>query len=389
MSESSDQMNIDSTRWKNFSENDEVERLLNGGIENISMAFNIDKEVDIEGNPVNSKISWLKFESPEYDGIDGKLPSIEGKLYEPNDEENSNGELIIFTPGFPGGNAGRFEQRYAQAFVDAGYSFFTIRHNGTSLTNGEVSTEIVNSVKRTDIAKLASEHHIGGTREDGYRPDQMIDEPVTAILSLQKKFQKIHLMGQSMGVSSGYNAVTKLESNKQITDKLGNIVGIAGYVGREKEMPDGVWQGMKDFKGEGKYPDGMDGLIAYELDYIKSVDLNCTLNAEEFKDSLIKIANANEKMMVPDHVGNILIFTPEDPLITGPEETEDGVSKYGPESKRKIIIRDETGLGEKRPHSMLWIKPENLIRAVQAKISDQGPHYIKIPNLKDGMLEKA
>lgn len=95
--------------WKNFSEDKEVKRLVASGIENVSMAFSIDDEKDIEGNSINSKISWLRLESPEYSEIEGELLSIEGKLYEPNVEEKGNEELIIFTPGFPGGNSGRYD----------------------------------------------------------------------------------------------------------------------------------------------------------------------------------------------------------------------------------------------------------------------------------------
>lgn len=375
--------------WESFSELLEVQGLIDSGIENVSMAFHIENEKDIEDEEILAQISWIKFNSPEYDKVVDVLPSIEGKLYRPKEGMKDNGEIIVFTPGFPGGNAGRFEQRYAKHFVDAGYSFFTVRHNGTSLINGETSAEILNSEKRMDIAKKVGEHHIGGTREEGYRPDEMIYEPITAVLSLQKKYKRIHMIGQSMGVASSYNSVTVLGKDEEISSKFGNIVGIAGYIGKENGIPDGVWNGMKDFKGKGKYPDGIDGIIAYELDYVKSVDLNFKLNSEEFKKSLLEVGIKNSGMKVPDHVGNVLIYTPEDPLVAGPESDDESVLDYGPRSNRKLIIKDETGLGEKKPHSMLWIEPENLIRAVQAKISEQGPHFVQIPNTSGKMIKKA
>ncbi len=349
-------------------------------------AFGIEDEKTLDGQEINAEIFWTKIGRPD-DPEFSHLPGTETKMYFPN--QNANGEVIIFTPGFPGGNAGRFEQRYAKAIVDAGYAFITTRHNGTSLTNGKTSAEILNSPKRMDLAAKTGEHHIGGTREEGHSPREMIDEPIPVLLALKDAFKKIHLMGQSMGVSSNYNAITELENHPEITEKIGNIVGIAGYVGgTEKEGPDGIWDGTKG---------SFEALADYEMTYIQKVDLNFTGGKEGYIKEMEKVAEQNAKMEVPDHVGNVLIFTPNDPLIAGPK-TETGVPgvpgkmiasgetllEYGPKSSKKVVIEDRSTPEDQKAkaHSMLWIAPENLLRAVKTEVSTHGPHYFVVGDKK-------
>ena len=341
--------------------------------------FEIEDEKDIDGELIDADIRWVKITKPASEEF-ADLADIEGKLYTPR--KNNNRQLIIFTPGFPGGNAGRFEQRYAKTFTDAGYSFFTIRHNGTSLTNGDTSLEVLNSAQRMAIAKEKSEHHIGGTKEEGYSPVEVVKETIPALLALSKDYDKVHLMGQSMGVAASYQAASRTMSHPEVSSKLGNIVGIAGYVGGAEEKPGDMWDGMK-------MP--MEDLIDYEFGYIQKVDTNAVPTKEKFREEMWKVAELNTHMQVPAHVGNILVFTPEDPLVAGPDKEEENyVSEYGPPSSRKLIIRDESALGEPRPHSMLWIRPENLLRAVQAEVSSHGPHYIKVPKTRqEGLIEKG
>lgn len=368
------------TSWEAFSETDAVESLRSKGVDNVALAFGIENEKTTEGDDVNAeKIFWMKLDVPQTEEKEGLIP-IEGKIYFPKD---ANGELIIFTPGFPGGNSGRFEKIYIQAFLDAGYTFFTIRHNGTSLTNGALSADILNSPKRMDIALKGNEHHIGGTTPEGCSPDKVMDEPIVAIKALQQKFQKIHLVGHSIGVASNYNAVTKLKDDEEFKQKLGNIIGIASYLVDEQESPNGIWNGMKNFESnEGSATPGLDAFISVNLDYAKKVDLNFTFTADEYKEFYSRLANTNKNMVVPENAGNILVYCPEDPLIAGPDfSDENSILNYGPKSKRKLIIEDlSKPAHDKKAHSMLWIKPENLVRAVQTKVSDRGPHLRKVGN---------
>ncbi len=354
-----------------FSEEAAVNRLTELGVRNVEAAFQITGENDIDGRAIEgADIFWVKYGVPEEAyGTEGML-SVEGKLYLP--KENANGEVIVFSPGFPGGNAGRFEQRYVSAFIEAGYAFATTRHNGASLTNGATSLEILNSAKRMEIAAASGEHHLGGTREQGYAPSEMINEPINVLGALHQKFDRVHLMGQSMGVSSSYNSLTWATEHPEISDKIGNIVGISGYVGDTSETPDGIWSGMKkDFNK----------LAEYEFGYMEKVDLNAPRDAKWYADEMKKVAAANESMKVPPNVGNILIYTPEDPLIAGPDKSkEDYALNYGPKSQRKLIIEDHTKpVSDKKPHSMLWIEPSVLVRALKMEVSAQGPHFVRLP----------
>jgi len=367
--------------WEAFSEANAVESLRSKGIDNVVMAFAIENEKTANGSEVNVEgVYWMKLDVPEIEEKE-KLMPVEGKIYFP---KNTNGELILFTPGFPGGNAGRFEKIYTQAFLDAGYTFFTIRHNGTSLTNGELSADILNSEKRMDIALQVNEHHIGGTTAKGCDPDIMMDEPIVAINALQGKFQKIHLIGQSMGVASNYNAVTKLRDDQEFKQKLGNIIGISGFITGEQESSDGIWEGMKKFESdkEGVTP-GLEALISVNMDYAKKVDLNFNFTTDEYKEFYSRVANKNKNMVVPENAGNILVYCPEDPLIVGPNfSDEDSILNYGPKSRRKLIVEDFSKPAlDKKAHSMLWIDPKNLVRAIQTKVSDHGPHLIKVGNI--------
>ena len=331
--------------------------------------FEIPEEKDLHGKVINADIYWLvAFPPDDFQ----HLPAIEGKLYLPH--VNARNELILFTPGFPGGNAGRFEQRYAKALIDEGYAFFTIRHNGTSLTNGATSFEILNSQKRMELAVTSCEHHIGGTRSEGYSPTDIIEEPIGPLLGFSEMFETIHLMGQSMGVAASYNAIRVLSSN-HVIDSIGNVVGIAGYVGRTGECA-GIWDGLK--MPFSKFAD-------YQYEYVAKVDANICPK-ERFRGEMKKVAEANEDALVPDHVGNILVFASGDPLIDGP--AGDSVYLYGPPTRRKVVIRDETNTTDSKQHSMLWISPENLIRAVQARVSAKGPHYVKLPMTR-GLTPRA
>lgn len=360
-----------------FNEAKAVERLRTEGIENVKFAFDITEERDGKGDVISAEISWVQLEKPEGQEFED-LAAIEGKIYLP--KENANKELILFTPGFPGGNAGRFEQRYAKSFIDAGYTFFTVRHNGTSLTNGETSLEILNSAKRMKIAEQAGEHHIGGTKPEGYSPVDIVNEPIAPLMALQNKFKRIHLMGHSMGVAASYNTLRRMENHPEVLKKIGNVVGIAGYVGGDVENPDRIWDGLK-------MP--MPELTKYEYQYVRKVDANM-IPEERFEEEMGKVARFNDELVVPDHIGNILIYTPNDPLVSGPDKSgEMALETYGPPSLRKLIIRDESNLADKKQHSMLWISPQGLLRAVKAKVSGKGPHHAKLPNAEKGLIKQG
>src|SRR5690606_34217297 len=103
---------------------------------------------------------------------------------------------------------------------------------------------------------------------------------INPLLSIADSYKKIHLMGQSMGVSSSFNALRRLGSDKEMMDKIGNVVGISGNVGAEKDTDKNTWDGIK-------MP--IDEVIDYEWDYINRVDTNAVTSKDEFRDSLAAI----------------------------------------------------------------------------------------------------
>lgn len=362
---------------ESYSENSAIERLEKMGIFGIDFAFDIEREQNSEGEEINADITWIRLKKPEDPSLPEAL-AVEGKLYLPKTSDNN--EIIIFTPGFPGGNAGRFEQRYAKTFTDAGYTFFTIRHNGTNLKKTDTAPEILNSPKRMEIAGATGEIHIGGENRI-YSPADIVEESVTPLLAMSSKFKTIHLMGQSMGVASNYNAVSRLAKHPEILNKIHNIVGIAGYVGKDEHTEGPLWDGLK-------MP--MEDLADYELGYIEKVGANTVRSKEDFINSMRQVAQRNSQTVVPEHIGNILIFSPNDPLVAGPDKTqEDYTSHYGPNTGKKLIIRDESNTQAPKQHSMLWIDPQNLLRAVQAEVSGHGPHYVKVPSQNSNSIEKG
>ena len=269
------------------------------GITGADFAFNIPEEKDSRGNSINAEIFWLRFKKPE----DRALPnafSVEGKLYTP--KTNNNKQLILFTPGFPGGNAGRFEQIYARAFINAGYSFFTLRHNGTNLLKSDTAPEILNSPKRIEIAQALGTEHIGGEKKI-YTPSEIVEETATPLLDLAGEYEQVHLMGQSMGVAASYNAVSRLERHPEILNKIGNIVGISGYIGKDKGTEGPLWDGLK-------MPiDDLARLRAWI--YKKSWSQYGYKFGADFKDAMKQVAERNSQMQIPDHIGNILVFITE------------------------------------------------------------------------------
>lgn len=362
-------------KFSDFSESGRVKELRDLGIENIDMAFAISEEKDGQGESIDAAIDWIKFKKPEGEGFDD-LADVECKLYRPN--KNSNNELVIFTPGYPGGNAGRFEKMYAKAVVEAGYTFCTIRHNGMSLTNGESSLGRVGSKKRMDIAAQTGEHHIGGTRERGYGFWDVVNEPITPLLALYEAFDKVHFIGHSCGVSANYNSLRRTQDMQDLWNKVGNVVSLSGYVGKDSQGE--TWDGIK-------LP--MNTLMEAEMEAATEDDVNMC-SRQTYVKEMAQVAEANRGMKIPDEVNNVIIFTPQDPIVAGPdkkssrEEKDTYVTEYGPNTKRKLIIRDETGLGKKKQHSMLWIQPEAVILALNAKIEkdgvNAGPHYMVVGN---------
>ena len=118
------------------------------------------------------------------------------------------------------------------------------------------------------------------------------------------------------------------------------------------------------------------------MSQIKLSGLNFPNDIELFVSDMRRVARANEEIEVPENVGNIIFVTSKDNFIAGPQDTNpDTLRNYGPRAAKKLIILDERmPEGDKRPHSMDWITPTDLIAAVEMKVPEGDPAYQEIRN---------
>ncbi len=348
----------------------------------VEAAFAIPEERDKEGELIDADIYWVRYPKPVPTGRDefADVLPVEGKLYLPR---NPNGELIQFGPGYPGGVAGRFEQHYAKSFVDAGYAFATIRHNGTSLEDTPKTREIMNSPERFRRAREAGERFIGGERPDGYRMGELVYEPLVLLMALGNHFQRVHLMGQSFGATSIWASVDRLvRAQPEVIHKIGNLVSIAGWLGGAYDAAVDRLHGMKE---------SIEPVIDRNLEYAAqtgmNIDTTSPTHRERMREDMRAIATRLQQAVIPTPINQVVIQSTEDPLITlealGVDPT---VSTYPAITSRSIIVHDQSGRDPRtgawldKQHSHLWIRPENLLRAVRANLSDRGPHVRTVRN---------
>ncbi len=358
----------------NFEE-EYINRLREKGI-NVDFALNVSNETDDNGDLIkNAEIYWVRFPQVNND-IFKNISSVEGKIYLPKE---SNNKLILFDPGYPGGNAGRFEKKYAKSLVDQGYTLVCLRHNGSSLLNDENNKNILNCQERIDFAQNNQERFIGSNNKEGaYGMVDLVYEPAVAIKNIQEKFDDIILVGHSFGATSNYNSVDLLSKRfPEITDKISNIISIAGYFGDNKEEG-AIWSGIKM---------DVDKLVNFEIEKAKKLKLNAITDNNEYKEEMKKIAEMNSKIKIPELIGQIVIVSPDDPVIELPnikinrrlnKEEVSPINIYPQTTAKTLIIKDKTGQGQTKQHSMLWISPETILRAIEMKVSSRGPHYFEL-----------
>ena len=335
----------------------------------VEFALKLSIEIDQQtGKEIPAQPYWVTWPRPEGEAFQDLLP-VEGKVYIP---ETSNKELIIWTPGFPGGDSGRIERLYAKTFADVGYTFATIRHNGAPLQHPESSASIINSPERLALAKQRGEKFIGSEKRSGYLMTELVYEPLVAFEALQEKFDRVHLLGQSFGGTSSWNSVDRLRQlHPDAIKKIGNLISVAGWLGAEDANDPARLKGFK---------------LSIEDTYQREVKgaaedgVNIDTDHDRLIASMKEIAARTKRVQIPDHIGQILVVSPEDPLIALPEtewqeqkDQADAESRlvralvYPGATRKTLIIKDETALEKPKQHSMLWIKPENLLRAVREK----------------------
>lgn len=331
----------------------------------VEYARELDDEIE-DGEEIKAKIFWLRFAAnSEY-----RTDSTEVKLYIP---ENPNGEAIIFTPGYPGAESGRFEHSYAKKLVDEGYALSVVRHNSVSLDlSEEPAQNIINSTQRQQDAKEDDQHYIGPAKEDGYTWDDINKGTIPAILALAPRFTKIHMIGHSFGAASTMISLSEIYKKEPgILEKVGNFVSLAGFLGRDEEVGDDkIRHGLKM---------SIDSLI--EDGKRKSLQRGVNIaSPERYREGIINTTKLLEDSVIPDSIGQVLVLSPQDPSIATPVvRTEEGkIDRYDypGHTNKTLYIEDETQ--DENFHMLPNLRPETLLRLVRMKVSSEGPRYIKV-----------
>lgn len=338
------------------------------------LAFKIEGEVDENGEQIDADIYWVRFPRPDVtDGL-----SVEGKIYAP---KSSNGNLIIFAPGSPGGDSGSFERKHANALVKAGNTFITLRHNGQGI-GAEKSQIVFNAPQRIEQMEASGESYLGQNTESdkvhGYTWLDQAGEPIAPIIACQDKFDRIRLIGHSFGATSMFYSLGELtKTNPEIIEKVDKVISLAGYLGKDEITQDNFWHGLKvDF----------DTLVDAELADAIEDKVNLVTDRNEFANSLKLFAKQMEKLNLPEEIGQILVTSPYDAVIAMPvikySREEDGKEfvqayDYPGHVKKSLIIEDSTQ-PEKKTHKMLGIKPETLLRLLEMQLSSHSSHFVKV-----------
>ena len=119
--------------------------------------------------------------------------------------------------------------------------------------------------------------------------------------------------------------------------------------------------------------------IVHLVEQIEAADMNITTDPATLREQMKEVAERNKRMKVPARVRNIMVFSSADRIIAGPKSKRDAIEDYGPPSPNKLIIRDKSKPeDDDSPHSMLWIDPQNLIKAVKMTISSKHARYIEV-----------
>jgi len=331
----------------------------------VEYARELDDETE-DGEEIRAEIFWLRFPANSEYGTD----STEVKLYMP---ENPNGEAIIFTPGYPGAESGRFEHSYAKKLIDEGYALSVVRHNSVSLDlDGELAQNIINSPQRQQDAKEDDQHHIGPTKENGYTWDDINKGTIPVILAFAPRFTEIHMIGHSFGAASTMISLSEIyKKEPEILEKVGNFISLAGFLGRDEEVGhDKTRHGLKM---------SIDPLI--EDGKRKSLDRGVDIApTEDYKEGIISTTKLLEDSSIPDSIGQVLVLSPDDPNIASPVvKTNEGVINhydYPGHTKKTLYIEDETH--DDNFHMLPNLRAETLLRLIRMKVSSKGPHYVKV-----------
>lgn len=152
------------------------------------------------------------------------------------------GDLVLFCPGFPGGGATLFEQRFVDRLLDEEYSVCVLRHNGTRLDTPE-GQWMLNSEQFSKAIPFHDGAFIGG-QPSSVR--EWIEEPLTAIEAMGAEFSEIVVVGHSFGSVTALHSLCGLhESGSRLIDRVRKVLLLAPAVGllrdRDDDVMDTLW----------------------------------------------------------------------------------------------------------------------------------------------------
>ena len=333
-------------------------------------AFKIGRELDETGKEIPADVYWLRFPAA---GV-SELP-VEGKLYLPS-AEKARGEVVIFSPGYSGGKVGRFERTYAQALTEQGYAFAGLRHNSTSLIDQPEPVSVVNCETRLVDATETQQKYLGPTKPNGYNHLDLAYEPATALKSLAPWFKNVLALGHSFGSSAWLLSLDKLRrENDPSLDKVRQFLSLAGYLGRDEETSIGQFHGVK-------MP--LDALVESELSAAIEDNVAFVKETEQVKQSLRDLASNMEQAEIPEHITQVLVSSPEDPIIASPvikirnEAGREVVSQYDypGHTKRTLVVEDRTQ--ERKFHTLPGLLPQTLVRLLAIEHPGKVPHFVAV-----------
>lgn len=343
-----------------------IRRLSELGLDiNTDYAFTIPEEKDEKNQVIKAESFWLRLPAPE--NQTGLLP-VEGKIWFPCGGNNRD-ELIVFTPGYPSGKAGQWEQRLAKQLVEKdGYTLFVLRHNSASLNPDNPDAPLIyNCQKRIEDAREKGQEYLGPKRENGFNWIDLAREPLVVLKALGNLTKKIKVVGHSFGASSSHISLGDLAiTNPEIVRKVTHFIGLSGYFGEPKETEEGLLHGTKF---------SLDGLAELELLDEKENGVNGIKDGEEMRQTIKQFASMIENSDIPEHITRVIIASPEDKFITSPVLrlfNKDGKELIqqrvydlaGYEDKAPVlVIQDRTH--EIKHHSLPNLRPETLSRVLE------------------------
>lgn len=342
----------------------------------LEYAFDIPEEKDAQGDVIPAEIFWVRFPSP---ADDPDIPSVEGKIYVPRGA-NLRDEVVLFVPGFPGGKAGRFERNYAKSIVDRGSTFVTLRHNATGIETQPAEVDVFNCAERLADGRREGQEHLGPPIKGGYTMKEIVREPVAALRAIAPMASKIKLAGNSAGVTSLFWSVDRLRrTHPEITDKITHLVSLAGYIGEDREDAQGLVHGFKM---------KMDDLARLEIAAAKEDGVALTEDPARFAQSLRELARELGQVQIPEHITQVMVISPEDPIIASPvikvsKQVEGGRTievveryDYPGHTARTLVVEDHTQ--DKKHHTLPGLLPKTFERLLDLKHPGRIPHFVAV-----------